>query len=564
MAESLEELPIETKEELPLLRPALNARWAWGLPHVVATLLFGSLFLLFSLSPLRATDLWCHVLYGGWILEHRALPEEDPFMPLAEGVPITDSAWLAQVAFAKIHEVGGAEWLSNTFALVGLATFLVLARCFYLQTKRLSLMLLGVLMIVGVGWSRLLTVRPETLSALCFALLLWLLVSREPDYDSMADGKETFRWRWRIWLVTPLLFVAWANLHGSFLCGLGVLACFALGRILEVGWQQRSLVAVLGDAGVQRWLLLGEIATAATLINPYGVDLLIDAATFSRNVNLQDIVEWFPMTFTGVAGREFVLAWVVLMVVLRHSRRRVPAAHALLWALFGVASVTHVRMIGWFAPVYVITVLPHVVGFARRWWPGKQIEAGRAARTVQGSNELPPGRSWVYSLVCLLVVWICFAFSGVSQQLLGNTPRSDAQLYGDSTPLALSAYLRENPPSGQIFNPAAWGDWLVLAGPPGLKPFVTTNIHVTPAQVWRDYVRVEIARPGWENALDRYAVTTVVADKVNQPIFEAALRNSTGWVLAYEDVQAAVYVRSPAESETPEANAADEPLGDSA
>ena len=89
----------------------LSDRFAIELRHLLVVAGFGLCFLYFNYIPLYCSDLWGHVSYGHWILEHRELPTEDPYVRLAEGVPIVATAWLSQVLFAVIERAGGVEGL---------------------------------------------------------------------------------------------------------------------------------------------------------------------------------------------------------------------------------------------------------------------------------------------------------------------------------------------------------------------------------------------------------------------------------------------------------------------
>src|SRR4051812_18609461 len=51
---------------------------------VAAAVFFGLLFLLINHLPVNHTDVWGHLAYGRWIVEHKALPTEDPFCRFAE------------------------------------------------------------------------------------------------------------------------------------------------------------------------------------------------------------------------------------------------------------------------------------------------------------------------------------------------------------------------------------------------------------------------------------------------------------------------------------------------
>lgn len=504
--------------------------------HVILLAIFGGLFLCLNYVPLRHTDLWGHVGIGQWIQAQGELPSQDPFMPLARGVRMVDTAWLAQVFFARIEHWGGAALLSDVFALVMLAKVLVMTRTYFIQSQTLVLSLAAVAVALGIGWPRLMSLRPETLGAVCFAVLLLITVSLEKALARRAQqGNLSSRWPLIVWVVTPLLFALWANLHGSFACGLAVLGCHGLGRVIQVGWQTRSVRAVVADPLAQQWLLLTELALAATLINPYGIDLLIETATFARNENLSDVREWYPLVLKSATGAGFGVGWALAMLSLRFSQRRVRPAEVLLFLLFSYAAVSSIRMIGWFAQVSLVVLVPHLSDIAGRIW-NRRLE----------SEFVPDNRPNLYVCVsCLFVIWVTFALSDLSRPLLGGKPRSVESLYTKETPLALTKYLVKNPPQGQIFNPQWWGDYLVLKGPPHLRVFVTSNIHLVPRQVWRDFLRVGFNGMTVEDTLNRYAVTTVVVDTDLQPLLVAAMRRARGWSLKYEDDQGMIWERAP-------------------
>jgi hypothetical protein len=331
-------------------------------------------------------------------------------------------------------------------------------------------------------------------------------------------------------------------LHGSFAVGLVVLACLFAGECLEAAWRMQSPWAVLEDANCRRWLVLTELAVAACLINPYGVGLLIETATFSRNPNLKDILEWYPLKLVDLEGLQFAFSWLMLVVAFRHSRRRIRPGDVLLLGVLAASVAQSIRMIGWYAPVAVLVLMPHLEDIASRLWP--KITASQP--TIESGGALPRGQSFSYSLIAILVLWICFALSPSSAPLLGARPRPVGRLYSAETPLNLTEYLCKNPPEGLVWGPQWWGDWLCWAGPPGLKVMATTHIHLIPRRVWQDYMRVRYAQDGWERILDRYHVTQLVVHKGMQPQLSSAVRRSRSWKVAYEDTLGIVLNRAAA------------------
>lgn len=541
----------------PLLRPHVSEKFALSWQHVLVTGFFALLFAVLNHLPLYHSDIWGHVQYGHWILEHGKLPLEDPFVSLAAGVRVVDYAWLSQVIFAATDDFGGAEWLSNTFAIVVTATYVVLAVAFYFQTRRAGMATVGAILVLLLGSTRLLVIRPEIFGTLCFAVVILLAVlagrrawlkerpgSNSPGHSELPSGGRV----WAAYVGIPVTFALWANLHGAFPVGLAFLGCHFLGRALEAAWGTKSLRGVLQDRELRRWLYLTELAAAAVLLNPHTIDAYINSFTFARNPNLRDVLEWQELHSRAYEAMWLAVSWVMLLFVLRHSRVVVRPVHVLLLGVFSVGVWFNVRISLWYAFVFGYVIVPHLAELLGRKWPRRVAPAQRVdgdeATTIRKSVF---GRTYIHTLVCALLVWCGFAFSPIARPVLGGKPRAPDQLYLEQTPLAVTEFLRAHPPAGRVYNPQWWGDWMLRSGPPGLQIFMnTTAVHLAPAQVWRDYMLISRAGPGWERALEKYRVDTVVVSKSEEPRLALQARQLVGWRIVYEDDQALVVSRDPA------------------
>ncbi len=516
-----------------LLQPVLSERWALSWRQLAVCGWFLAFFMYLSYIPLFHSDIWGHVHYGQWILDHRALPVEDPVMPLAAGMRVIDNAWLAQVLFAAVERWAGPVGMSVVFALTVLTAHALYTRVFYRLSGGVWVALAAMSLNLVIGFSRHAIIRPEIFGGLAFALLMTILLHVEPWRSRLAPGSGDRdlsgdampRW---IWLATPLLFAAWANLHGSFAVGLVALACHALGRGIDVALRQRSLLAPLQDRWFRRLVVLTEVATFATLINPYGLDLLLYTAKFGSNPNLRDVLEWYPLRLMDLEGIGFGLSIIVLLAALRHSRVRMTAADVLLLLVFAVAMAPTVRMIGWYAPVFTLVVAPHLGDVWRRMFPASRA-ASSEPMAVAGKPNFAP------TLIAGLLVWVAFALTPLSQPILGGKPRTKEQVYSKQTPHSITQFLKEQPPEGLVFTPQWWGDWLALNGPQGMDVFMTTNLHLAPNRVWRDYLQVARGQAGWEQTLDRYHVNTLVVHKDLQAPMVRQLRRTAQWKVVYED-----------------------------
>ncbi len=171
----LQEAPALSSPRVLANQP-LAVRWT----VIPAVAFFAAFYTYLSYIPLFYTDIWGHVSYGEWMLEHRALPTEDPFLPLSQGMRVVDSSWLSQLLLAWGESWNGAEAMVLMFALTTWCTYLILARAFYLLSGRLSLAMFGMLLALFINYGRHGIIRPEIFGGLCMAVLIWMVVRGEP------------------------------------------------------------------------------------------------------------------------------------------------------------------------------------------------------------------------------------------------------------------------------------------------------------------------------------------------------------------------------------------------
>ena len=519
-----------------VLTPKLPASWALSGWHFVAAVGVALFFMYHNYLHLFHTDLWGHVAYGEWILQHHRLPTEEPFVPLASGVPIIATAWLGQTILALVVRAGSHEWLSHLFAITVWATYLIFARAYWYRNRHGGAALIGAFGAWFVAWGRHSIIRPEMFGLLCFAAQLWLLARCELFDRPPAEG--TPRTRHWTYLGMGALFAVWANLHGSAIVGVALLACYLAGRSVELLWRERQFAALWHDSDWWFWLTVTQISILGMCCNPYGIDLLIQTLIFPNHPNLKDIIEWYPLKMVSVEGITVGMSWVMLVVLLRHSRASVRVGDVFALALFAVAVSARVRMVAWYAPVVMWVLAPHLGDVLAR------CEFDRFRREL---FPLLHPRSFRWTAMIGLLAWVTICFTPISRVFMEGSGRTEKQLYSKETPLGLTTYLREHPPRGLVCGPQWWGDWLVGQGPRQLKVMVTTNsVHVVPSRVWKDYLSINNAQPATDRLLDQYRVNTLVVCKKLQKGLVERLTHMPAWETVFEDDVGIVAVRKQA------------------
>ena len=491
-----------------------------GVPRAVAgfTFVIGIAFCWLSHQPVWHTDVWGHLAYGRYIDETGSLPLTEPLMPLSRDVPFVDTAWMSQIIGFRAYESYGIPAIQFLYAASISVCLSLLVWHMYRQTGNALFCVVGGGMFCWVNWQQLSIVRPQLAGLVCFVLLcvsLW--------------GQT---WRLLYWIVVPVLFALWANLHGSFPVGLAVLACFCIGRAGDVLLQTKRFSAVLGDLQFRRFLLLSFLCAGAVLANPYGIGLYWEVLTVAKHPNLVDLVDWQPLSLEMKQGQAAAVVAVGLMIAYWFSPRRISIVEVLLLVGLGAGCLWASRMLLWWTPVAAYYFVLH----------------GDAVWNRMSDNKHPRQHSEgnsTWTVVTAGLVWTFFSLTPWGMSLLFG-PR-DASESGTSlsveTPIDAVMYLNQFPPKGLIFNSYEWGDYLLWAGPESLEVFVASHAHLVPRDVWESYLRVMDVESDWSELLDRYHINTVVIDASNQAALIAELERHDDWRVDHDDGLAVVFVR---------------------
>lgn len=482
--------------------------------------ILGLLFTLCSYQPLWHSDLWGHLSYGRWIWQMKAVPRVEPLMPLAQGVPFIDTAWLSQLAgYGMMNRFGvaGAQFIYA--GLISLSFALILGAVY----RRTGSLIACLTTLVVFGWGsyqQLLVIRPQLAGLVCFAVTLVIATS--------SIGR---RWHW--W-ATPLTFALWANLHGSFPVGLGLLGLMALGRFFDVVWRV-GMGAALRDSEVRRLFLLTQIAAASVLLNPYGIGVYGEVFAVSNNPNLEDLFEWAPLSIRMAQGKAAAAITIGLFLLYRMSPRRVACGEVLAVVTFGLATLWTSRFILWWAPLVAYFAGVHLA--AIRW------------RNFGRPTKAHP-RSGLNTVLACGIAWIFFAFTPFGNTLLHGQPKDPkvaaarrTKALSRLTPLGVAEHLKAEPPVGLVFNTYEWGDYLTWDLPQGTQLFLNSHAHLVPREVWQDYMAISSAS-GWESKFDNYSLNTVVVDQQDRSALIRAMKAKKDvWELTYEDGIGAVFRR---------------------
>lgn len=522
----------EQETEVIMLEDRLP-EWFRSHPSVLGlTLVLGILFVVLSSTPLYHTDLWGHLNYGREIWSSGSLPATEPTLPLARGVQMVDSAWLTQLIGFGTYQWLGTAGLKFLFAGSVTLTAALLLRFVYMKTGGVFWPTVALLSFVAVGWMQLTIIRPQMAALVCFAVLLdWCWSGRRHKSD---------------WFLIPLVLAAWANLHGSFIVGLLVLAARSGGDLIDYWRTSGRLSLAIRNPRFVRNLLLLQLAAVATLCNPYGLQLHATVLQFSQNPNLINLVDWDPLTMRMVQGRWAAALAVACVLAARATPRRIRAHEILLLLGLGGMALWTSRMLIWWAPVAACFIAIH--GHAAwkrsalyRRMTRKTRDQIRAARWAEETN--PPRSLW--SVAALGLAFIAFSLTPLSVQLRTGTRQEFSTAVTPQTPIAVAEFVDQMPdrPEGVVFNTYEWGDYLQWRCK-DLPIFANSHVHLLPNEVWKHFIEISDGAGSAQPLLDRYGVNMLVLNLNHHPRLLSSLReNREDWNEVYTDDMAAVFLR---------------------
>jgi len=500
----------------------------WLMPAGLFVLL-GVVFIWFYHLPFWHTDIWGHLAYGRVIWKTGRIPATEPLMLLANDVPFIETAWLCKVGGFLAIKLGGMIALHLLYAGgITLCAGLLMQRV-YQQTRSSLTAVIAAVAFLSVSWQQLLIIRPQLAGLVCYVALFVLLTKRQ--------------WKLLTWFAIPTLFVCWANLHGSFLSGLVMIASFAAGASLEASLKQHRFRALVANPATGRYLLCLVIAIMAICANPYGYHIFENVWQIANHPNLQQLIEWQPLSLRLKQGQAAAVVVGVLIVASYFSRKRISITQLILLLGWGAAAMWTSRMILWWAPVLAYSVALQLNAWAReqedRFISAQSIYLQRVFQSLHQPHRFV----WWLCVVILLTGWFWMRSPNgfVFNQ---NNGTAFQRGYSVQTPVGIAEYFKEQPTKELVLNTYEWGDYLLWAAPDKLNVIVASHAHLVPREIWRDYLSVTRLRPGWSNILDQYHFGYVVLNKYKHRALMLQLKKHADWNIQYEDDWGVIFNRS--------------------
>lgn len=285
------------------------------------------LFILSFRAPIDP-DLGWHLRVGEYIYQNGQVPTDAIFNWSYQDYPFIDFNWLANLIMWLIYDNFGL--LALTFLFSTILTFFFIWICIKLRFNNtpISYNIIAFIITFPV-WFMFYGVRVQIFSWIFYSILLY----------SFWINKKVRKF-------LPLLFLFWANVHGSFLFGI---VMYLLLMIIEFVVESKNLESI------KKSIIIFIFSLISTFITPYGLGIwkeVLSQQSISAPYNY--IMEWHSPDFHSETGTFILILISLLLVVFYFSKPKKESIRYIiifitLW--LGLFSVRHL-------PFLLITITP--------------------------------------------------------------------------------------------------------------------------------------------------------------------------------------------------------------
>ncbi|OGI00854.1 MAG: hypothetical protein A2Y25_06985 [Candidatus Melainabacteria bacterium GWF2_37_15] len=419
-------------------------------------------------------DLWHRLAAGKLFFKLGHVPQTDIFAYTQTKDLWIDHEWGSGVIFYFIENNFGLAGLSFLKLVLLFATFLPVFLMNRLRTEEPGKyrILFYIIFLYTILFGFLYTIRSHCFTYAFFAWWIYLI-------ELVKRGNRKL-----LWLFPPMT-VIWANLHGGFLAGLGLL------------------------------LMSGFPVTAAisglfTIINPYGIkywEYLTGAVTMERTF----IPEWQPLDLFGPfnIALGFKIFLLMTIIALPHIFKNKKWSELLILAVTCYLSLKHIRH-------NVFFVIASAAYMGEYFFPKKIFPRLEFFKDVL-----------IYSIIFIVgILTVHFV---------------PLKLKTDTFPVKSVKFIKKNNLSGNLLVLFNWGGYALW----NLYPQCLVSIdgryeEVYPESLVNESARFHYVGKDWKDLMNKYKTDLMLID-TSYPVFQELLTHDD-WKVIYQDKISAVFM----------------------
>jgi hypothetical protein len=449
--------------------------------------------------PIVGEDTWWHLATGREIATRGWPPLVDEFSFTAAGRPWLNPEWLWDAVAWRLYAVNPdlLAWANYVLLLVLFA--ILWETCRRTSGSRLAA---SVAVVAAAASCHLFfDIRPHLVTLLLVAVILLLR-------DAPAAP-----WLW------PAIIALWANMHGGFVFGIGMIGLLVASRTFTASLAARRLVVPRRE-----WLSLA-FCLVAWVLNPWGPALihfpldLLDAASPYRQMR-----EWLPPDLAidpRLYGGRFVWLAAAAATGFALVVRRDPFLPLLALVTFAMALSAR-RFIPLFALCAAPLAAAPVAWLNRRLerrWPMLARPPAAAAATLAGALVAALLLAHVRMRPRLFERWVDMAYF----------------------PQEAVRYLNALGPPVRLLNANVWGGFLMMYAPKARVFIDGRGNSVYPDEVFRDHAALRAGGADLPEQVARHRLDAAIVG-TGSGLSISLTRLPQPWVTVYQDSAATILV----------------------
>lgn len=475
-------------------------------------------------------DLWWQMAHGKYYIIHHALTID---LSIFSWTP-TDPAWIYNTWLGSIAVYlfyafmdGFGLWLFQWLIFLGIFfsfySFLRLLRQRYDITSITLIAAIGIACSIACCYY-----KPELFSCLLFSWTVFI-------FFCVKITQKKF-----LFCFYPFIFALWVNLHGAFLMGLIFLLMALTGETLNRIFFPRDSFTLKELA---LWGVVLIVSAAATMLNPYGIDYLLNVMQLVSNA----------FGYNSGPYDKLVFAYSDLWIFLKQMNVFFFTGGLTVWIMTFMIFTIFVLFLYELIKNKCFDFTPLIVSFALYW---KGMEQSRTCyffpitfffvffylviHRLKLRNI--PARATVFSLLIFI-----FFFSSVSY--FNIRYGADNKWFGagldDYAPVKEVAFLKKHQLEGPLFNDYLIGGYLIWDLYPDYKVFIDPRGGLYEKQFFADYMESTTAPVTSDNILrltKKYPFKIAIISYVQLDLILSFLKTNGEWGLLYFEKNAAILI----------------------
>lgn len=453
-------------------------------------------------------DLGWHLRYGEHFFTYKEVLRENIYSSEMPNYLWSNISWGTDVLSYFFYSLNGFFGLSLAAAGIITLTFFFFSKAYTLDYWQKAI--LFPLLLYFVNPINSISFRGQLISLMMLSVLVYLL-------------KEYERGRMKLLYFVPVVFLFWANLHGLFFLGLGVLVLWQFFFLVSSYLKTKTFSSLVPH--LKQFVPVSVVTLLATLVHPFGYGIYLEALRHFNNPLLKYVSEYNAVVELSTQWYSLIIISVLVGIGITAEVLAKPRYKSItdigLFSVFFLLSLW-VRRYSWTMYYLAIPLLQPVATFIR-----------------------PPTKRGIFIggtiLFSLSIIFIFFVKQPFSQYVTISWDSYCEKLVKCSPEAARA--LQEHYKAGKTLTPYAWGGYLIWNFP-GVKPSADGRMHL-----WRDETGYSGFEYGYMYEWDKKDVNDskydVVLASKSRPVFQRLRSHALSgrWKLVYQDDSAAVFVR---------------------